>query len=278
MRIDAHLHFWRLDRGDYGWLTPELVPIYRDFLPADAAPWLDQAGIDGVVAVQAAPTIAETRFLLGLARQEPRIKGVVGWVDMAAPDAPERIAGLAEDPKLKGIRPMLQDLAEDDWILRPALRPAFAALARHGLRFDALVKPRHLPHLLTLIERYPDLPLVVDHGAKPEIAGGSPAAWRATLQRVAAAPHIHCKLSGLVTEASPGADIEAIRPYAETLFELFGPERLMFGSDWPVLTLSRSYTDWHGMVEALAEGLDEGGKAALFGGTATRFYGLDQPN
>jgi L-fuconolactonase len=274
MRIDSHLHFWKLDRGDYGWLTPDLTPIYRDFLPADAQPWLDGAGIDGVVAVQAAPTIAETRFLLDLAKREPRIRGVVGWVDMAAPDAVERIAELAADPLLKSIRPMLQDLPADDWVLEPALGPAFAALVRQGLRFDALVKPRHLPHLLTLIERHPDLALVVDHGAKPDIAGGALASWRAALAPIAAAPHVHCKLSGLLTEAAPEAGPAAIRPYARVLFDLFGADRLMFGSDWPVVTLRRSYAEWHGMAEILADGLGEHERAALFGGTAARFYGL----
>ena len=274
MRIDSHLHFWRLDRGDYGWLTPDLTPIYRDFLPADAQPWLDGAGIDGVVAVQAAPTIAETRFLLDLAKRELRIRGVVGWVDMAAPDAAERIGELAADPLLKSIRPMLQDLPADDWVLDPALGPAFAALVRHGLRFDALVKQHHLPYLLTLIERHPDLALVVDHGAKPDIAGGALASWRAALAPIAAAPHVHCKLSGLLTEAAPEAGAEAIRPYARVLFELFGADRLMFGSDWPVVTLRRSYAEWHGMAEILADGLAEHERAALFGGTAARFYGL----
>ena len=274
MRIDSHVHFWRLDRGDYSWLTPDLTPIYRDFLPADAQPWLDGAGIDGVVAVQAAPTLAETRFLLDLAKREPRIRGVVGWVDMAAPDAPERIAELAADPLLKSIRPMLQDLPADDWVLDPALGPAFATLVRYGLRFDALVKPRHLPHLLTLIERHPDLALVVDHGAKPDIAGGALASWRAALAPIAAAPHVHCKLSGLLTEAAPEAGPETIRPYARVLFDLFGADRLMFGSDWPVVTLRRSYAAWHGMAEILADGLGEHERAALFGGTAARFYGL----
>ena len=274
MRIDSHLHFWKLDRGDYGWLTPDLTPIYRDFLPADARPWLDSAGIDGVVAVQAAPTVPETRFLLDLAKREPLIRGVVGWVDMASPDAEERIAELAADPLLKSIRPMLQDLPADDWMLGPALDPAFAALVRHGVRFDALAKPRHLPHLLALIERHPDLAVVVDHGAKPDIAGGGLASWRAALAPIAAAPHVHCKLSGLVTEAAPGADAGEIQPYAEVLFELFGADRLMFGSDWPVVTLRRSYAEWHGMAGILAEKLRDDERAALFGGTAARFYGL----
>ena len=274
MRIDSHLHFWKLDRGDYGWLTPDLTPIYRDFLPADAQPWLDSAGIDGVVAVQAAPTVAETRFLLDLAKHEPRIRGVVGWVDMASPDASERIAELATDPLLKSIRPMLQDLPADDWVLDPALGPAFATLVRHGLRFDALVKQRHLASLLTLIERHPDLAMVVDHGAKPDIAGGGFASWRAALAPIAAAPHVHCKLSGLVTEAAPAAGPEAIRPYTDALFELFGADRLMFGSDWPVVTLRRSYAEWHGLAGILAEKLRDDERAALFGGTAARFYGL----
>lgn len=199
---------------------------------------------------------------------------MVGWADMAAPDAAEHIGELAADPLLKSIRPMLQDLLADDWVLDPALGPAFAALARYGLRFDALVKPRHLPHLLTLIERHPDLAVVVNHGAKPDIARGALASWRAALAPIAAAPHVHCKLSGLLTEVAPEAGPEAIRPYAEVQFDLFGADRLMFGSDWPVVTLRRSYAEWHGMAWIFAEGLGEQERAALFGGTAARFYGL----
>lgn len=272
-RIDAHVHHWRIARGDYDWLTPD-SPIHRDFLAPDAAPHLDAAGIDGIMLVQAAATEAETRFLLDLARQDKRVRGVVGWIDMEAPDAPDRLAALAADAALRAIRPMWQDIPEDDWLLRPALDPAYRAVVELGLGFDALARVRHLPHLVRLIERHPDLPIVVDHGAKPDIAGGGLAEWRHAMAAVASFPHVRCKLSGLVTEAAPGATIETIRPYAETLLELFGPSRLIFGSDWPVCTLRCDYATWWDWANALTSGLNRADRDAVFGGNAASFYRL----
>ncbi|MCY3002631.1 MAG: amidohydrolase family protein, partial [Planctomycetota bacterium] len=156
-RIDAHQHFWKLERGDYRWLGPELAPLYRDFGPQDLAPLRARHRIDGSVAVQAADTVAETEFLLGLAERDASVLGVVGWVDLEAHDAPDTLARLAQHPKLVGIRPMLQDLPDERWILRESVAPALRALAELDLAFDALVKPRHLPHLVTLVERHPDL-------------------------------------------------------------------------------------------------------------------------
>ena len=169
-RIDSHQHFWRLDRGDYGWLTPQLAPIYRDYLPADLAPQLARAGVDSTVLVQAAPTVAETLFLLELAREHAFIAGVVGWVDFESPMAAESIGTLAADSKLVGLRPMIQDIPDIAWMLKPGLAPAIEAMIDHDLVFDALVLPKHLPVLLDFAEMYPELRLVVDHGAKPPIA------------------------------------------------------------------------------------------------------------
>lgn len=270
--IDAHIHYWRVDRGDYGWLTPDL-PIHRDFLPADAAPLFDAAGISGVVLVQAAATEAETRFLLSLA-DDPRVQGVVGWIDTVAPDAPDRLAALAQDPRLRGIRPMWQDIADDEWMLRPEQDAAYRAVVELGLTFDALARVRHLPHLPRLIERHPDLPLVIDHAAKPEIAAGRHAEWRDAMAVLAAFPHVRCKLSGLVTEAAPGAPLDAIRPYADTLLELFGPQRLIFGSDWPVLTTRQDYATWWDWSHRLTAHLSPAERDAVFGRNAAAFYGL----
>lgn len=276
-RVDAHLHLWRLARGDYGWLTPDL-PIHRDFGPGDAAPLLAEAGVDGAVLVQAAPTEAETRFLLGLARDTPWAWGVVGWADVEAPGAPDRIAALARDPLLRGLRPMWQDIPDADWPLRPALDPAYRAMADLGLRLDALARVRHLPVVPRLVERHPDLALVVDHAAKPEVGATFDAArfdaWRRGMATVAAFPHVLCKLSGLVTEAAPGAGTEAFRPYADALLDLFGPARLVWGSDWPVVTLRRPYAGWHAMARALTAGLTEAERGAVFGANAVAFYGL----
>ncbi|HEX7273601.1 MAG TPA: amidohydrolase family protein, partial [Casimicrobiaceae bacterium] len=175
--VDAHQHFWSLSRGDYGWLTPESGSIYRDFGPRDLAPLLKEAAIDRTVLVQAAPTEAETRYLLGIAAKTPYVAAVVGWVDLEAPNAPDRIAALATDPLLRGIRAMLQDLPDPRWILGAGLRPALAAAVDLGLRFDALVRPEHLRPLLTFLEANPDLAVVIDHGAKPALRAGSLSAW-----------------------------------------------------------------------------------------------------
>lgn len=272
-RIDAHVHYWRVDRGDYHWMTPDM-PIARDFLPQDGAPLFDAAGIDGIVLVQAAATEAETRFMLNLAATDRRVRGVVGWIDMEAEDAAERLAVLAANPLLCGIRPMWQDIADPMWFLDARQDAAYRAVTRLGLSFDALARVWHLPHLPQLIERHPQMPLVIDHAAKPEIVAGNFATWRRDMAVLAGFAHVHCKFSGLVTEAAQGAPLEAIRPYAEALIELFGAERLIFGSDWPVVTTHRDYATWWEWAHVLTASLPAADQAAIFGDNAIRFYGL----
>jgi len=225
--------------------------------------------------VQSMPNEDDTRFMLDLARRHPFIGGVVGWVDMKAPDAPTRIAALAADPLLKGLRPMLQDLPEDGWIDDPALAPAVQAMVRHGLSFDALVLPQHLRALYAFAERHPDLPIVIDHGAKPLIAAGVTDPWRDDMARLAALPHVHCKMSGLVTEAGAGWDVARLRPYVDHLLACFGPGRLIWGSDWPVLDLASDYAGWIAASNALLAGLAETDRHAIFGRNARRFYRID---
>jgi L-fuconolactonase len=277
-RIDAHQHFWRLARGDTTWLNPSLdpslAPIHRDFEPADLEPLLRAQGIAGTVLVQAAPTLAETLFLLSLADQHAFIRGVVGWVDLSAPDATATLDRLARHPAFKAVRPMLQDLPDPAWISTAAIGPAAQALVRLGLCFDALVKTAHLPHLLDFARRHPALPIVIDHAAKPDMAHGEFAAWRALLTPLAALPHVYCKLSGLVTEIGPSWQIETLRPYVAAVLELFGPQRVMWGSDWPVLNLAAGYARWSETTHALMHGLDEDARAAVLGGNAVRFYRL----
>jgi L-fuconolactonase len=275
MHIDAHQHFWRRDRGDYDWLTPDLGPLWRDYLLDDLAPLIERHGIGGTVLVQAAATDAETDFMLALARDHDVIRGVVGWTDLAASGAPDRIAKLAAEPKLVGLRPMLQDLPDDDFILSPEAQPALAAMARHGLALDALIRPRHLPRLLQLRAAHPDLRIVIDHAAKPDIAGGDLAGWQADISAVAADGQTCCKLSGLVTEAGPGWTLEQLRSVTNHLLDTFGPRRVMWGSDWPVLNLAADYAGWVAATDALLEGLDMGSRAAIMGDTATRFYRLE---
>lgn len=277
-RIDAHQHFWKLARGDYRWLGPELAPLYRDFGPADLAPLRARHGIDGSVLVQAADSVAETEYMLALAAQDPTILGVVGWVDFETKDVADTLERLARNPKLVGVRPMLQDIPDVRWMLRDNLAPAFAALVELNLAFDALVKPPHLPHLVRLVDRHPDLRIVIDHGAKPALSAGKSwparAAWSADLRRLAAHPRLHCKLSGLVTEASRDWSESDLAPYAHELVEIFTPQRTMWGSDWPVVELAGGYSRWHDSAQALFAGLHAGERRALFGATAADFYGL----
>ncbi|PZQ52104.1 MAG: amidohydrolase [Rhodovulum sulfidophilum] len=268
--IDAHCHFWRLSRGDYGWLAGTggpLAPIRRDFLPAD------YPGAGQAIVVQAAPTLGETDFLLGLAAGEPRIAGVVGWVDLADPGAEAVLVARAANPAFKGVRPMLQDIAATGW-LEEAPRPsALRTLRDLGLCFDALVTERHLGVLARFAARNPDLPLVIDHAAKPGLTEG----WEAGMRALAAFPHVRCKLSGLLTELSPDdrADpARALRPIVARLLDWFGPERLIWGSDWPVLTLAAPYAEWEALTRGLIAELSAGERVAIVGGNAARFYGV----
>lgn len=284
MLVDAHQHFWQLGRSDCCWPTAELAEIYRDFGPEDLAPLLHAQGVEASVLVQSQPVDSDTDYLLGIAERVERVKAVVGWVDLKAMDAPQRIHYLARHPKLRGLRPMLQSLSEDDWINDPSLEPAVNAMKQCGLSFDALVLARHLPYLQEFAARHSTLPIVIDHGAKPPIAEGQTDAWQKALAPLAALPNVHCKLSGLLTEAKPHAREADIYPYVQELVGLFGPERLMWGSDWPVLNLNGRYDQWLKMARSMARraivdlnsGMNGGEIDShlqwVFAGTAGRFY------
>lgn len=278
MRVDAHHHVWRLSRGDYGWLkpTPELLPIHRDFMLRELRPMLRSANVGATVLVQAAPTVAETRFLLEVANASGGlVRGVVGWVDLEDGDAVATLGSLAGEPLLKGVRPMLQDLPDPAWITHTDVQPALAALPALGLRFDALVKPRELKPLLATLERHPDLAVVIDHCAKPDIARGAWQPWAEDLAAIARETRAHCKLSGLVTEAGRGWSVETLRRYVAHVLACFGSERVIWGSDWPVVTLAASYAEWVEAGDELLAGLTQGERDAIYGGNARRFYGLD---
>ena len=273
-RIDAHVHFWQLERGDYGWLTPKMTAIYRDFTPSDLKPRLDAAKITRVVLVQAAPTVAETAYMLALADRHDFVAAVVGWVDFEAEDAVSTLERLAAHPKLRGVRPMIMDIPDDDWMLRPGFDRVFDAVRDMGLTFDALTLPRHLPNLLTLLKRHPDLPCIVDHCAKPMIRDGAFQPWADAMARIAHETGAWCKLSGLTTEASPGWTAEDLRPYAEHVLDAFGPERVIWASDWPVLTMNGDYEGWFEATDALLSGLSGADRARVMGGNAAAFYGI----
>ncbi len=274
--IDAHQHFWTLSRGDYDWLGPELEGLYRDFSPEDLEPLLRAHAIDATVLVQAAATFAETRFLLGIADATPFVAGVVGWVDFDGP--PDEVeAGLdeiARHPKGVGVRPMIQDLPDPDWMLGDSRRRVFEMLVERELRFDALVRPVHLAGLRQLLGRHPELRCVVDHGAKPAIAAGEREPWARDLARIADESSARCKLSGLASEAGTAWTPDRLRPWVERLLEAFGSDRLLWGSDWPVVEPAGGYAAWHAACRELLAGLPDEQRAGIFGANARAFYGL----
>ena len=274
MIVDAHFHCWQLARGDYGWLTPALAPIHRDVSVAD---WQAQAGRCGITAgvlVQAAPTQAETTFLLDQADRCDAVLGVVGWADLRAADAPRHIARLAARPKLKALRPMLHDLPDPAWMLQPALGPALRSMIECGLAFDALVRPRHLNAPRQLCRRHPDLRVVVDHAAKPDIAAGLWQPWADDLARLADETQAVCKLSGLLTEAGPAPGPGATQRWAGHVLACFGAPRVLWGSDWPVLELAAPYRRWWDETQAVLAALDSRARNEVLGGTAQRVYRL----
>jgi L-fuconolactonase len=223
MWIDSHQHFWLMRDRVGQWPPPELAKIHRDFVPADLEPTLRACGVKGTVLVQSLPTMADTDFMLRLADRHPFIVGVVGWVDLKAADAAVHIARLAAHPKLRSLRPMLQDIADVAWIDDPALDPAIEAMRSYGLRFDALVMPQHLGALTTFAKRHPDLPIVIDHGAKPRIATGYFSAWRTAMAALGLLPNVHCKLSGLLTEAGSGASPLLCGPMWKRFWRFLAP-------------------------------------------------------
>lgn len=273
VRIDAHQHFWALDRNDYDWLTPDLEPLYKDFLPQALLPLLKKTSTGKTILVQAAATEAETIFLLNLANQHDFIAGVVGWVDFEAKNAADRV-GLMKGRGVLGLRPMVQNIADTNWLLCPALQSAVDAMVTHNLRFDALIQPRHLGILDKFADKNPDLQIVVDHAAKPDIASGNLNEWVAGIGRLAQNPAIYCKLSGLVTEAGAAWTASDLKPIVDTLLDAFGPQRLIWGSDWPVVNLASDYVSWVELCDFHLTNLTIDERAAVFGGNAARFYGI----
>ncbi len=278
--IDAHHHLWQRSRGDYDWLdariNPALAPIERDYLLEDYRTLAAGHGITGSVLVQAAQTEAETRWLLAQAHASDHlIRGVVGWIDMAAPGAADVLGALAQNRLLRGIRPMLQDIPDVDWVLQPRLDAAFRALIELDLSFDVLIRPAHLRSSLTLLTRYPDLRAIVDHCAKPDIAQRMWQPWADGMRSIALETGAWCKLSGLVTEAGKDWKVNDLRPYVDHVIECFGPHRIVWGSDWPVMTLNADYEGWLHATRELIAPLSPAHQSAMMDRNAARFYRLD---
>ena len=272
--IDSHQHFWQREFGYYTWLTEDMGPIYKDYLPEDLRPHLNQSGIASTVLVQAAAHPRETDYMLSLANKTDYIAAVIGWVDMQASNAPEEIARLANNRYFKGIRPMIQDIDDDNWMLNESLQPAFTALESRGLCFDALIKPQHLRALVILAKRYPRLKIVIDHAAKPNIAEGQFSQWAERITAFESQMNVYCKLSGVVTEAGDRTSFSDLLPYMQHIFDTFGPSRLMWGSDWPVLNLATDYSGWVTTCESFLSRLSLPIQQQIWSETATNFYNL----
>lgn len=275
--VDAHQHYWQPARGDYGWLAQAPAALQRSFLPGDLRVQREAAGVHCCVLVQAAPSEAESRYLFELARHDAAVLGVVGWVDLEAADACARIHALKRDGAglLCGLRPMVQDIADPDWLSRPSLDRGFDCMQDLDLAFDALVTPRQLPALGRRLDRHPQLHSVLDHAGKPPIAQGDDGAWLGWIELLAQRPQFHCKLSGLLTLLDPGTPEDAIESCVKHLFDHFGASRLIWGSDWPVLTTHADYGHWLHLALALTERHAPGRQADVFGANALRFYARD---
>jgi L-fucono-1,5-lactonase len=265
--IDSHQHFWQLGRFDYPWMSSDLGVLYRDYLPEDLEPMLQQNGIDKTMLVQASNSIEETRWLLELAEANPFIAGVVGWIDLMNPDL-----DLCSHPKFKGVRHLVESEPDDDWLIQPAV---LSGLDKLSCPYDLLVHTRHLKYVPQVVESCPELQFVIDHLAKPPIARNEIQEWAGAMKRVAAFPNVYCKLSGLVTEANWSSwQTEDLRPYVNEALNLFGVDRMMFGSDYPVCLLASSYDRVLGSFQDLLKDLNDNDRDKIFSQNAQRFYRL----
>ena len=276
LTIDAHHHFWQLDRYDYAWLEAEaLEPIRRNYLPADLQANIAEAGVDKTVFVQTRHNTDETKWVLELSEQNDFLIGVVGWVDLASPNCEDQLLELKQHLNFVGVRHVTHDEPDDDFIVRPEVINGLKVLQKHNVPFDLLFFVKHLKHAKTLGRELPDLPMVIDHISKPLIKEGKTEGWIDDLKAAAEFPNMYCKLSGMITEADwknwKPADL---KPYIDQTLELFGPERCMFGTDWPVCELAGTYKEvYDSLVEVTAD-LSDSEKNLIFGETAAKFYGL----
>lgn len=271
--IDSHQHFWQVGRFDYPWMTRDLGVLYRDYLPADLGPILNSNDIEKTVLVQASNTVAESRWLLNLADESSFVAGVVGWVDLMSPEIDAQLGELTVHPKFNGVRHLVESEPNDDWLVQPAVLSGLRRLSTYGLSYDLLVHTRHLKHVPQVAETCPDLAFVIDHLAKPPIAKNQINEWSRAFKPLASYPNIHCKLSGLVTEANwTSWQTDDLRPFVEVAVESFGVDRLMFGSDYPVCLLASSYDRVLNSFQEILKSLSDTDREKIFSTNAARFY------
>jgi L-fuconolactonase len=274
--IDAHQHFWQLDRGDYDWITAEQGILFRDYLPRDLKPTLNKHGIDKTIVIQATPTIEETDYLLELYEQHEFIAGVVGWIDLNALSFGEDYHRLREHAGFVGIRPMLQDITDDRWILKPTVMKNVEKMFKDDFPMDMLIYPRHLPIIRELLQAFPKLKAVINHAAKPDIANGLIDNWRNDIYPIAQYENVYCKISGLITEADHQHwTLADISPYINELVQSFGPSKLMFGSDWPVCLQAGNYGDVYQVFQdSLSGQVSKEARFKMSDENAKKFYNL----
>ena len=275
MKIDSHQHFWNYDPVEYPWIADHMSMLRRDFTPADLKAELEDVGLNGCVAVQARQTLAESHWLCSLADENEFIRGVVGWVDLRSEEVDAQLEELNAHPRFVGVRHVVQDEEDDQFILGEAFMRGIALLEKYELRYDILIYPKQLPATLEFVKRFPDQPFVLDHIAKPEIAAGKLDPWETHIRQLAKFPNVMCKVSGMVTEAAWDKwEVEHFDPYFDVVLDAFGPKRLMYGSDWPVATLAGSYKQVHSLALRLADQLSASEQELFWGGNAAEFYGL----
>jgi L-fuconolactonase len=273
--IDAHHHLWRYTTAEYGWIDEEMAALRRDYLPKDLIEAIASADIDGTIAVQARQTLEETRWLLDLADDCQAIRGVVGWAPIAGEDFPGCMEEFDGREKLKGLRHVIQGEKDEHYILREDFNSGIRTMAGSGLVYEILIYERHLADTIYFVDEHPDQPFVLDHVAKPLIAGGVLEPWAPRMMELGQRQNVWCKLSGMVTEAKWDAwTPETLKPYLDVAVEAFGPERLMAGSDWPVCLVASGYKQWFDVLRNYFAGFSESERAAVFGGTAIGVYGL----
>lgn len=274
-KIDSHQHFWRYDPVAHSWIGDEMEALRKDFMPSDLKKELDALGFDGCVAVQADQTEKETGFLLELSDRYNFIKGVVGWLDLQAPDIEKRLDYFSRFHSLKGLRHVVQDEPDDRFLLRPDFLRGIEKLENYGLCYDILIFAKHLPAAIEFVSEFPSQMFVLDHLAKPEIKDQKIKAWEEGIRELAQHPKVYCKLSGIITEADwKSWTSENIKPYLDVAFDVFGPDRLMFGSDWPVCTLAGSYKRVYQLIDQYIHPLNKLDRAKIMGGNAKKVYGL----
>ncbi len=278
MHIDAHQHFWIYDSREYDWIDDSMAPLQRNFLPADLKPELEAAGFEGCVAVQARQAGEETRWLLELAASSPFILGVVGWVDLQSPHVRSELQTWAGNPKLVGVRHVVQSEPDDRFLLRPEFLRGISVLEEFDLAYDILIYTKHLPVAAEFVRQFPRQRFVLDHLAKPPIKSGSLDPWSHGIRKLAEFPNVSCKLSGMVTEADwRHWKAEDMTPYLDIAFDSFGPQRLMIGSDWPVCLVAASYAHATGIVKDYLGRQPVDVREAVLGGNAQRFWKLKLP-